>query len=257
MYVIKNYSAIYENNRTRELKTVKWIALPVKLDGDGYATIMQEEDGAAIFGAWIACLEVAAKTKGIFIRSNGEAHSSASLSRITRVSENIISRMLLISERIGWIENTGCGNPAGIPQEGAGLSHESAGLLCSVMSCNVSVLSSSLKSAEKLSFDRLEYCQSLSLSETMTENIDTYLADQKSRGKAFKKTDNAEKLFIKKVADFVARYGEAQTLICICTAIESGWKTIYEPKPDFRQSKPDQKLFTAEQRAKEIAKNGF
>jgi hypothetical protein len=141
---IKNYSATYENNRIRELKTIKWIALPIKLDGDGYATLMDEPDGAAIFGAWIACLEVVAKTRGVFIRSSGDEHTPKSLARVTRIAPEIIDRMISVCTSIGWLENIACDNPApscdnpapscdnpaGIPQEGAAL-------LCSVMSGNV------------------------------------------------------------------------------------------------------------------------
>jgi len=137
MLRVRNYSAIYENNRTKELKTLKWIPLPIKLDSDGYCSIMEEEDGPAIFGAWIACLEVVAKTRGDFVRSNGDIHTSSSLSRMTRIDKAVIERMVFVCIGLGWLENAGCDNPAGIPQEGATIPQEGAALLCNVMLCNV------------------------------------------------------------------------------------------------------------------------
>ena len=56
---IKNWDKIYENNRTRELKGLRWIPIPIKLAGDGYTNILDKPNGEALFGAWIACVEVA------------------------------------------------------------------------------------------------------------------------------------------------------------------------------------------------------
>jgi len=50
---------MYENNRTRELKRLEWFPMPNKQDGDGYTLIMEQKDGPAIFGAWVACVQIA------------------------------------------------------------------------------------------------------------------------------------------------------------------------------------------------------
>jgi hypothetical protein len=49
-YKIKNWQDIYEKNRTRELKEVKWIALPVNLSGDGYCQIMEQKTALLFLG---------------------------------------------------------------------------------------------------------------------------------------------------------------------------------------------------------------
>ena len=130
-YRIKNWNQIYENNRTRELKKLQWIPIPVKLDGDGYTNIMSDENGQprkngpAIFGTFISVLEVAASCdnialRGTLIRSSGEPHDYASLARITRIPiKNIEDMILFCTVSLNWIEIIDL-------ETGAGMSHDSA-----------------------------------------------------------------------------------------------------------------------------------
>jgi len=55
IYRIRDWERIYENNRTRGMKLMQWLALPIKLSGSGYSYLMEEvENGAAVFGCFIA-----------------------------------------------------------------------------------------------------------------------------------------------------------------------------------------------------------
>ena len=96
----------YESKRKLS-KNPSWLPIPNELAGDGYCTIMAEADGAAIYGAFVAVLLVAQRCtpRGDLI-TKGRPHTSASLSRITRIPTEIIDRMLSIctSEEVGWIE---------------------------------------------------------------------------------------------------------------------------------------------------------
>jgi hypothetical protein len=121
-YRIKNWIDIYENNRTRELKDLKWFPCPVKLSGDGYSMITEQKDGAAIFGAWMACMEVAASCdpRGTLLRSAGIPHDAASIARQTRLPVKIIDRMLSFCFSIcNWLELIDLQTGAVISQEGA------------------------------------------------------------------------------------------------------------------------------------------
>lgn len=121
-YRIKNWNDVYENNRTRELQDLKWFPCPVKLSGDGYTLIMNEKDGPAIFGAWIACTEVAASCdpRGLLIRSAGIPHDAASIARQTRMPVKIINRTLsFCMTHCKWFELIDLQSGAVIPQEGA------------------------------------------------------------------------------------------------------------------------------------------
>lgn len=127
-YRIKNWNEIYEINRTREIKKMSWLPVPIKLDGDGYTLIMSDPDGANIFGAWIAMLEVAAhcEPRGTLIRGAGIPHDAAGISRVTRIPEKIVKKMLeFCYKKCNWLEiieiETACDNPAGTcdnPAEG-------------------------------------------------------------------------------------------------------------------------------------------
>lgn len=120
LYKIRNWNSIYENNRTRELKKLDWFPMPNKQDGDGYTLIMAEKDGAAIFGAWVACAQIASRCdpRGTLLRDGSKPHDSVSLSRMSRVSEPVIKKMLDIcsSPEVNWLESSELGeeetNPA-------------------------------------------------------------------------------------------------------------------------------------------------
>jgi hypothetical protein len=53
-YRVKDWSKIYENNRTRELKRMDWVPIPNKMDGDGFTELVDHPNGAAHLGAWLA-----------------------------------------------------------------------------------------------------------------------------------------------------------------------------------------------------------
>lgn len=136
-YRIRDWSS-FENNRTKEMKLMQWVATPIKLDGIGYCLIMDLDDGGMIFGFWNALLQVAARceVRGTLKRGSGQAHDIKSLALITRFKKADVERALFVlsggeDPDIDWIEKvyengetadnlrTDCGQPAEIPQEGA------------------------------------------------------------------------------------------------------------------------------------------
>lgn len=106
VYRIVDWEKHFENNRTRELKNLLWIALPTKLDGDGYTELVEGKDGAAIYGAWVACVIVASRCdpRGTLLRDGARPHNSESLARITRLPKCVFDAMLEKAQRVGWIE---------------------------------------------------------------------------------------------------------------------------------------------------------
>lgn len=127
-YRIKNWAEIYESHRTRPAARLKWFPCPIKLSGDGYTMIMElpdgsrRPDGPAIFGAWMACLEVAAecKPRGTLVRSDGFPHNPASLSRKTRQPADLISKMMdFCLKECKWLETIQIQEPAQIAPENA------------------------------------------------------------------------------------------------------------------------------------------
>ena len=49
---IKDWSEHFENNRTRELKSLTFVCIPNKLDGDGYTELIDHPNGISHYGAW-------------------------------------------------------------------------------------------------------------------------------------------------------------------------------------------------------------
>jgi len=117
MLKIKNWDQ-YENNRTRNMEDMRWVPVPNRFDGDQITEVIEE--GAAIYGAWVAVLLVASRCKprGELIRENGEPHDAKTLSRRTRLPQKDFDRAIPILISAGLIER--CTNTAGSRQEGAG-----------------------------------------------------------------------------------------------------------------------------------------
>lgn len=122
----------YENNRTRELKRLDWLPIPNRMDGDGYTELVDHENGAAHFGAWMAIVQIASKcdVRGTLMRDGAKPHNSRSLSRISRIPAEVFDEVLPRLKAIGWIELIPFENveDTKTPHHGAGLSHAIADL---------------------------------------------------------------------------------------------------------------------------------
>jgi hypothetical protein len=147
LWRISEWGKNFENNRTRGLKTMLWVPIPVNLAGNGVTELLDHPNGAAHLGVWLTLIEVAARCapRGTLVRGNGTPHDRESLSRITRIPVEIIEEAMPRLQRIGWIEvagvaQEGAGIPqgdaaqgAGIPQgdaaQGAGIPQDGAGLV--------------------------------------------------------------------------------------------------------------------------------
>jgi len=119
LYRIKDWNKHYENNRTRELKRLDWVPVPINHDGDGYTLLTGHDDAPALLGCWLAIVQVAAKCdpRGTLLRRAKMPHDAASLARITRLPQGAIQRALNICEHeCNWLETEeledGCENPA-------------------------------------------------------------------------------------------------------------------------------------------------
>lgn len=112
-YRIKDWQKHYENNKSREREVCSWCPIPNKQDGLGYGRLLQEKDGAALYGAFLAVVLVASKQgrpRDGYLTGTGRAEdgplSSEDLAIVTKVQEPIIRRMLDVVScaNIGWIE---------------------------------------------------------------------------------------------------------------------------------------------------------
>ena len=109
IYRIKNWEANYECSDTKKVKSFsKYVPIPNRMDGSGYARLMNHVNGVAHYGAWIALLIVASKceTRGVLCHKNGEGFDLETLSLMTRVPVATFEELLprLTSKKIDWLE---------------------------------------------------------------------------------------------------------------------------------------------------------
>lgn len=130
VYRIRNWDKHFENNRTRELKTMSWVPIPNNHDSDGYVTLVDHEHGSAHFAVWIVLVQIASKCdpRGILVRSSRHPHTDVSLSRISRLPKGLVTTAMQRLVKIGWLEAVSVGDAAGgmSPQDGARLPHRPA-----------------------------------------------------------------------------------------------------------------------------------
>lgn len=126
MYRVVDWERHFENNRTRELKTLTWVPFPNKHDGDGYTELLDHPDGPAHYGAWCAIAQVASKCepRGTLVRDGARPHTAASLARMTHFPESIMAAAIeRLVVQIKWLEIVpdpeGYEDLAAIPQESA------------------------------------------------------------------------------------------------------------------------------------------
>jgi len=120
LWRIRDWHRRYECNRTRDVKTMRWLALPTSLDEDSYCELVDHEQGPAHYGVWTALLVVASRChpRGELRRDGGMPHTPASLARLVRMPVALVTDAIDRLVQIGLLET--------IPQDAATLPHPAA-----------------------------------------------------------------------------------------------------------------------------------
>lgn len=112
-FQIHDWNKNFENNRSRTIEQLDWVAVPNKQHGMGLSRILAEPDGAAIYGIWHlivgTCSQQKLPREGWLTddgTKNGDSFTSDDLALKIRRPEKEIARALevLTSHRIGWID---------------------------------------------------------------------------------------------------------------------------------------------------------
>jgi len=122
LYKIRNWDALYENNRSRTVKVLSWVAMPNKHDGENFSNIMAHPRGAEIFAAFVLMVEIASKCspRGTLIRDNGTPHTVSSLSVKCRAPVSWLTVSLdYLEKNTDWLEVSEITNDAVGCQQGA------------------------------------------------------------------------------------------------------------------------------------------
>jgi hypothetical protein len=135
-YRIRDWTSLYENNRTRELKRLDWVPVPNRMDGDGYTELLDHPAGVSHLGAWLALVQIASRCdpRGTLMRDRGKAHDFRSLSRISRIPAETFEEAIPRFLDIGWLEELTVREFKNM-QGGAGKSQDDAVLCDQTASC--------------------------------------------------------------------------------------------------------------------------
>lgn len=118
MWRIKDWDALYENSRSRELKVLSYVPVPNKQDGEGFLELIEDhQNGPAHLGAWLAILQIASKCTrstearpyrdGTLRRRDGTALDCRSLARKSHLPAELLDEVMPRLVSIGWIEVIG------------------------------------------------------------------------------------------------------------------------------------------------------
>lgn len=104
-YAVADWKSRFENSRSREVKSLTWHQMPVLLADPIFAQIVTEDGGAAIFGAFVSLVQVAAQgnPRGTITLPNGKPHTAKSLALLTRMPVELIETTLRVTSELGWL----------------------------------------------------------------------------------------------------------------------------------------------------------
>ena len=98
---IRDWSAHFEQDRSRQWKHIKWVPIPNK-QGAGYRKIMSEKNGLELFACWIALVQVASLCDP---RGDLSKYTLEDLSRLTLCDiKKLDIAISYLSQELDWIE---------------------------------------------------------------------------------------------------------------------------------------------------------
>jgi len=126
-YRIKNWETLFENNRSRLIKRLDWVVLPISIGTDAYAELLDHPDGAAHLGFWCACVMVAGKAhpRGALLRDSGAPHTPTSLARLCNIPAPTCQIGAARLTSLSWLEELPFTKQGLL--EGAVIAHKPAG----------------------------------------------------------------------------------------------------------------------------------
>ncbi len=105
-YRVVRWSDKYEVSQSRSIDKLSWVPVPINLNSNGYLEMMEKENGIALFGCWMAIIQVVASCdlRGSWVKSNYQPHNIRSLSIATRVDRELVEEVIDLTLQVGWIE---------------------------------------------------------------------------------------------------------------------------------------------------------
>lgn len=121
MYQVKDWDKFFEGAKSRTYNNKTWCQMPNK-QGLGYRMLIKKKNGAAIFGAWCALIQLLSKQEkprqGYLTDTGRIPHgyhedttrilTAADLEMLTDIPASVFSEMLQVcaSKEVGWLTDT-------------------------------------------------------------------------------------------------------------------------------------------------------
>lgn len=109
LYRVANWNETYETHETRKLETLRWVAIPNRLDGLGYRRVAQDKRRAELFSAWVLIIEIASRgrkeERGTLSR-DGQPLTAEDLGLMTGFPADLFEAAFTFFTRpqMGWLE---------------------------------------------------------------------------------------------------------------------------------------------------------
>lgn len=217
LYIIRDWNTIFENNRSRTVEDLRWVAIPNRHDGENYAAMITHKDGAEMFAAWCLCVQVASRCRprGSLLRGGKIPHDPASLCTKTRAPQIWFKKLFDFLEKYSdWLVITDV-----------------------TVDCQAggTRLSGDCQAGDEGGKDGKEGrkgANSAAAAVLFPDNLQTdefskawadWRQDRKDR--KCQMTKKAEEIGLKKCSE----WGASKSTSLIYLAIEKGWKGLYEP----------------------------
>lgn len=108
-YRIRDWGEHFETPDSKRYQSIKWISTPIKQDGKGRRRLVRRDNGAALFGAWNAMVQVAARCpeRGVLADDDGPLDAD-DLEIITDLPAALFEELFDLltdpAQRINWLD---------------------------------------------------------------------------------------------------------------------------------------------------------
>jgi hypothetical protein len=239
IYQIKNWEDNFEGAKSKTYKNKTSCSMPTK-HGLGYKKMIKSQNGAAIFGAWCALVQVlsrhASPRQGYCTDNgslSGRPYTDTDLEILTDIPEHIFSAMFVVAKSIGWVDVTKAKDTTRNHTDTTG---DCQGTLVPLNLDLDSNLNSDLDSnlCPKQAPDGFEF--PAEISEELKSAIETWIQYKKEKKQKYKPTG-----FKALVKEMIA-LGDETAIRAINKSMASGWSGIHnsEAKPKFDANKNGQ-----------------
>jgi hypothetical protein len=113
-YQIDRWDEFFENNKSRERDACRWVAMPNRHDSMGFLKVMNEPDGATVYGIWCLIVQLCSRQKrprnGYMTDTGlpaGCPWSAQDLALRWHRTGTEVDRALQVLESVGWIRTYG------------------------------------------------------------------------------------------------------------------------------------------------------